>query len=415
MPMIGTTQPTAASKPQVSTSAIASPLNPRRRAIFQGVTLVLAILIFEACARIAIWAVPAVDLRPIGVIMDDQSRQIQLLLDRTQPQWIEIHPVLGWRYAPHFRNQVHQMNSQALRSTRDYETVPPPSVLRVAAFGDSFVYGNEVANADAWPALIELEDPAIEVLNYGVGGYGLDQAYLRFMLEGSTLRPHVVVIGFTPDDLGRVTNVYRRFVGSTEPPLFKPRYLFDSRGELTLLANPVPERSDYDRLLKSPREVLKLGEHDLWYKPAVYQNPFYDWSAAIRVGSWLATRAYRNHLEPDRWRRGGLFNPTSSAFRINAALFKKFSRAVTETGAQPLIVILPDRDSVERARMGEAVSYEPLLERLRRDQLAYVDALEAFAALPDGDVGPWFARRGHYSPAGNKVVASWLRRKIRFQ
>ena len=79
-------------------------------------------------------------------------------------------------------------------------------------FGDSFVYGNEVSDDDAWCAVLEASSDALEVLNYGVGGYGLDQAFLRFQREGMALHPDVVLIGFTPDDLGRVVNVYRRFI-----------------------------------------------------------------------------------------------------------------------------------------------------------------------------------------------------------
>jgi hypothetical protein len=388
-------------------------LSTRKRGVFLGITLVLVLLFFEASGRVAVWALSGLDLRPVHAIMKDQSRQIERLLDRTQPQWVEIHPVLGWRYAPHFRNQSQHMNSHALRSSREYEAVPPPSIIRVAAFGDSFVYGNEVRNPESWPALIEREDPGIEVLNYGVGGYGLDQAYLRFTLEGAALNPAVVIIGFTPDDLGRVVNVYRRFLGASEPPLFKPRYVFDDHGDLRVLPTPIREPHDYERLLQNPHDVLKYSEHDSWYKPAVYQNPLYDWSAAVRVCSWLWTRMNRRYLDPDRFRTGDIFNESSSAFRINVALFKMFTRAVREYGATPLIVILPDRESVERAQTDARVSYEPLLHHLQSSQLPYADALDAFEALPGGDVSRWFARGGHYSYEGNKVVADWLRPQIR--
>jgi hypothetical protein len=404
---------TARLRTDMTTTDQRASVSPRRRRVFLTITLLLVLLVVEAGARLIVRAMPALDLRPVSAIMEDQSQQIEHLLDRSQPQWVEIHPVLGWRYAPGFRNDDHQMNAQALRSARAYDTTPPPAVIRVAAFGDSFVYGNEVRNPESWPALIEREDPQIEVLNYGVGGYGLDQAYLRYTLEGSALTPQIVIIGFTPDDLGRVTNVYRRFVGATEMPLFKPRYVLDDHGELKLLASPVREESDYQRLLRNPREVLEHGRDDLWYKPAVYENPLYDASATVRVGSWLATRVYRRHIDPDRFHHGALFNPTSSAFRINVALFRAFSKAVDDAGARPLILILPDRASVERARDDQPVSYEPLLRQLRDHRLAVADALDAFKSLPHEDVSGWFARRGHYSPEGNSVVAAWLRPQLR--
>ena len=52
---------------------------------------------------------------------------------------------LGWRPPPGFSNDREHVNAQGLRSTREYAPVPAPGVLRIAAFGDSFVYGAEVA------------------------------------------------------------------------------------------------------------------------------------------------------------------------------------------------------------------------------------------------------------------------------
>jgi hypothetical protein len=75
------------------------------------------------------------------------------LLDPVIAHHIELHPVLGWRYAP-----INQMNALALRSTREYSPIPPPSVVQIAAFGDSFVYGNEVDNANAWPTLMDAQN-----------------------------------------------------------------------------------------------------------------------------------------------------------------------------------------------------------------------------------------------------------------
>ena len=95
---------------------------------------------------------------------------------------------------------------------------------------------------------MESEDPEVEVLNYGVGGYGIDRAYLRYLSEGAELHPRVVMMGFTTDDIGRVVNVYRGFIDSRSSVLFKPRFLIDARNELTLLEPPLKSRADYGRL-----------------------------------------------------------------------------------------------------------------------------------------------------------------------
>ena len=61
------------------------------------------------------------------------------------------------------------INGQGLRSTREYAPKAPPGILRVAVFGDSFVYGNEVSAADVWTTRLEGDRSEREVLNYGGG------------------------------------------------------------------------------------------------------------------------------------------------------------------------------------------------------------------------------------------------------
>lgn len=357
---------------------------------------------------------PHKNIRRTSDIYEDQSAKIRQLFDMTNPPMREIHPVLGWRYAANYKNAMHQLNSKALRSTKEYTPIPDPDVLRIATFGSSIVYCSEVDNPNSWPGLMEAENPDLEVLNYGVPGYGTDQAYLLYLLEGSDLSPQVVVIGFTSDELRRIVNVYQRFLSTRQPVSFKPRFLLNAQGELFLLEVPVRERADYERLLANPREIIRFGDHDYWYQPSVYENPLYDYSATVRMTCWMATEVNRRFLDPDRPFRGQVFNDTSSAFRIQLALFEKFAEAVRASDALPLVVLLPETESVQRGLRGDPKLYDPLLRPLRERGIDCVDAIEAFRdAGTSADVNVWFASGGHYSPEGNKVVASWLTGEIR--
>jgi hypothetical protein len=347
-------------------------------------------------------------IRTTQEIFREQSDRLRALLLPDTTRLLALDPVLGWRYRASHRDSANQTNAQGLRSGRAYAPVPAAGVVRVAAFGNSFVYCNEVANDDAWPAQIERRHPGLEVLNYGVGGYGVDQAYLRFLLEGARLAPHVVVIGFAPDDLGRVVNVYRRFRSSREIPLVKPRFLLDGQGKLVLLPVPLRTPADYARYLAAPRRVIELGVHDQWYEPAIYEDPLYDHSAAVRLatGVWIRVR---RHFGRDRFVRDGTFNPAATAFRIQVALFRLFADAVRARGARPLVILLPDAETVRAARQGRRTLLTSLGDALRAQGLAYLDLTEAFRDAPDrGDGRAWFMAGGHYSPAGNRVVAEWL-------
>jgi hypothetical protein len=378
--------------------------------------IVLIIGMLEVLSWIGIFMLPAHRrARRTPEIYKEQSAMIRALLDPSRLDHLEFHPVLGWRYAANFRDKDAQMNSRALRSSREYAPLPPANVLRIAAFGDSFVYGSEVDNANAWPALMEAQHPDMQVLNYGVGGYGVDQAYLRYLLEGTDLSPHVVLIGFSPDDINRTVNVYRRFLADLDSALIKPRYILTPDGGLSLLEMPA-RLQDYQGMLNEPSSVRRFAQHDYWYAQCMYENPLYDWLATVRLGCTLAAWTYRRHLHPDRPIDGQFYNVNSTAFKIQAALFRQFSESVRQSGALPLVLMLPDQRSIERVRQGELTIYEPLLAYMRAHSIDYVDAAEAFReAEPDSPRGTkgWFAPQGHYSPGGNQLVAAWLAKTIR--
>jgi GDSL-like Lipase/Acylhydrolase family len=401
------------SRPSAPSVPRARTLSRSRRVVF-GTTIVLFVLLFaEGVSWLGIWMLPGHDFRRTTQIFEDQSRSIRQFLSPNAPRMIEIHSRLGWRYAAHFTNATNQLNSMALRSTREYADKPASRILRIAAFGDSYVYGSEVDNPNAWAGIMEAQDPHLEVLNYGVGGYGIDQAYLRYALEGSELHPQVVMMGFTTDDIGRVVNVFRPFIDSRDAVLFKPRFLISDRNELTLLESPVQSLRDYERLLVNPRDVLGYSEHDYWYRANVYENSFYDYSAAVRFGCWLWTRAYRQQFDPEGLFKGGVFSTTSTAFRLNLALLSRFAQSVQSAGALPIVVMLPNPADVRAVRTGNPSRYEPLLQQLQQHQIPCLDAASAFRnQTPESDDSSWFAPQGHYSAAGNKIVASWLRLAI---
>jgi len=388
----------------------------QRRALLCALAVALTISAIEGISLVVIALSRGVlteEIRTTGAVFREQTRRIKRLLESDSSDLLALDPLLGWRYRAGHRDAANVINDQGLRGARRYARRPAPGVLRVAALGDSFVYGSEVNDSAAWPALTERLFPELEVLNYGVGGYGVDQAYLRFCTEGMALSPQIVIVSFTTDDLRRVVNVYRRFISNRELPLIKPRFLLDSRGDLALLPNPAPHRSDYERYEREPRAVIELGRYDDWYEPAIYREPLYDYSMTVRLLSSFWIRVSRRYFAANRLFRNGEFNPTSSAFRIQLALFQQFAAATERAGARPIIAVLPDRESVMQARRGRRTFLTPLVETLAAHGLEYVDVTRAFVdSTARGDAADWFMPGGHYSPAGNAIVARWMGREL---
>ena len=179
----------------------------------------------------------SIDMKLKSQIYREQKEQIlsQMRVDGNDI----FDPDLGWIYRPNYRGKLYSNNSVGLRGRREYDIVPPPKVLRIAAFGDSFVYGSEVADDDTWTYQLETLMSRTEVLNTGIGGYGTDQAFLRYQKLGKQYKADIVLIGSAPVQLRRNVNVYRRFISTSELVHFKPRFILAETDELVLVPLPV--------------------------------------------------------------------------------------------------------------------------------------------------------------------------------
>jgi hypothetical protein len=240
------------------------------------------------------------------------------------------------------------------------------------------------------------------VLNFGVGGYGLDQAYLRYLQDGVRYRPRIVLIGFMSEDILRSVSVFRPYyVGGTGLPMSKPRFALDA-GRLVPIANPLQTLSQYRALLDAPERVLpRLGEHDYYYQTRYRAGPF-DRLASVR----LFKVARFDILDPFHGiiARGGVYVRDSEAFAVTAATFDAFVGDVLRRGAVPVVVLLPHPGDIARQRRTGTRRYAPLIDHLQRRGYRYVDVLDWFEARARGvavrDLAPT-----HYSPLGNRLVA----------
>lgn len=342
-------------------------------------------------------------------IYEEQTNHAQVIVDTFDSGRHVIDPELGWTYRSGKISENENITSQGLRGHRLYSGTPGSEIVRVAAYGDSFTYGSEVSNAHAWTYMLEQISNSIEVLNYGVPGFGTDQAYLRYLRERTVLSPSVVLIGFAPVDLGRSVNTYRRFVSTRELPLSKPRYVLDSSGNLQLLDPPLGTLAHYRDLIQDPSRIKDFGENDYWYSPLIYENPLYDWSATIRLVSNISLQLDRKLLSENRLLDGDQFNQKSEAFEIQVAILRQFYKVVDSSGQKPAILLFPGISDVANTSNGGINSYAPLIQYLRDENLQFIDLNEPLLrALEEYTLQDLFAPGGHYSAIGNRLIAEFL-------
>ncbi len=307
---------------------------------------------------------------------------------------------LGWTFRP---NTVRQggsftINGAGFRATRDYPQKPPPDTLRIALFGDSFTAGDDVADDETWGYHLQrlLNDAGLraEALNFGVGAYGMDQAFLRWQELGRDFQPDIVVFGLQPENLARNLNVFRQLLHGSGPPFSKPRFVIVNQG-LHLINSPaLPPQ----RLIAAFED---FGNHPLARYEYHYASRYAasNWWASSRLASLLYATLKSDFDDLD------IYGRDTEGGRIGNAILDAFARDAADHHANFVVVHLPLRWHLEHYHLASPQSQPPFqfLLDYTRANFRYVATEERFTAKHLED-GYWTPTR-HYGPSLHLLVA----------
>ena len=352
----------------------------------------------------------SIQYEPVDTLSNKKKKALRNFLRRTRRKnnYLKFSSTLGWTIKEHGkRGLLYQANSSGIRSNKEYELKPPDNVLRISTFGDSFTHCNDVSNDETWQAILENITTDLEAINFGVGGYGLDQAYLRYLEEGLPYKSHIVFIGYYTEDIFRhVTTFWPFFSPETGVILTKPRFIIEDE-VLLLIPNPIRELDDYTTMLRQPKEILrKIGSNDFYYSQR-YTSSFFDFSPTVRLSKIAAHRISNRFSE--RIIVDGQYNETSQAFRITKKIFDKFYADVVNNNAIPVILIFPNKRDIVRYRTQKTKHYLPLMRYFNAKGYQYIDFMHVFIGTgEDYATTNLFGGKGHYSPFANYLVAMHL-------
>lgn len=317
----------------------------------------------------------------------------------------ERDPVLGWP-APSSRGRG-EIDASGSRVVPAFPDPTAPSC--VALFGDSFTFGDEVTPAEAYGNVLA-EQLHCRVSNFGVGGYGTDQAVLRYEL----LKPDagVVVLGHMTNDIIRNVNQERGFLNN-EPLGLKPRFLLRN-GALDLIALPNLTEEEYAGLEKDAGRLLPddyfypggpsglAGAHFPFLLSAIHALGHYRIKASLHHEP-----SYAQFYRPDH---------PSGALQVTEAIVKRF---VADAGARhqkPLVLLIPDYKDLEWLDAHGAVPYQPLVDLLAADGISAVSAADALHAYLGGKAPCTIYRckeGNHLTPDGYRQLALLVEHTIR--
>jgi hypothetical protein len=303
--------------------------------------------------------------------------------------------LLGWRIGPSRKsaNGLYFSSQEGLRSPTQGITFSSGPRHRIAIVGDSYTFAQEVSYEESWGHQLErLLGPDFQVLNFGVEGYSVGQAYLHYRRDVQPWRPDIVIFGVIDHDLARTLSVYS-FV--TFPhwrlPFAKPRFVVNG-SELVTINTP----------LISPEAIIGT--------PRIADLPAVDYDLGYNENDWQWRAYHPSYLVRfliSRFPRWPISRPEISdqALRsLNGALFRSFIAMATEQRSAPIIVYFPSQEDPDEP--DESVTGESLAKIvLESHGLPFVDLTSCITAV---DVSKRFLA-WHYSAEANLAVARCLR------
>jgi hypothetical protein len=278
----------------------------------------------------------------------------------------------------------------------------------ISAFGDSYTYCAEVKDHETWEERLSalLQE---NVYNFGVGGYGTDQATLKFLSVFPNVRTPIVILGLATENINRIVNVYRPFYyEKTLVKLTKPRFVLKG-DRLFLSPNPVPSL----RRIKDLRNadfLKQLGRNDFWFNRDRYPElrfPYLKilfnrriWREIIygKKISDMSPRPYENLWED------------KEASALMFKILESFATRAREYGAVPIVMISPSQAEVleKFERRKDSAAEKKILDFCRERDILVFNSIQALANRVDsaGDVESFFS--GHVSFKGNQIIAEAL-------
>jgi hypothetical protein len=321
---------------------------------------------------------------------------------------LEFDSLLGWSPRPGATANLYAYDWAGARiAGAPLPRERTPGVRRIVAVGGSFVRGDEVEGEECWAGRLDAELD-VELVNLGVGGFGLDQALLRWERDGSPLDPDEVWLGFCPAVSLRVLSTYWPSMHHWKQSVAtKPRFTLGDDGELALAENPAASREELARILRDQSAFMQhIGAHDAWVRavPAAYAPAGTHWLHHSGLGRlYLTWREARG-----RDVRARLTDPTDELFRLLAALVVRARGSAEASGAGFRLLVLPDKQDLAAARAGRR-PWARLIAEVESAGVTATDLTDTLLAAGADRDGTGWRPGGHYGPELNAVVADALR------
>lgn len=295
----------------------------------------------------------------------------------------------------------------------------------ISTYGDSFTEGAEVNDSQAWTNVLA-EYLGCPVKNYGVGGYGVDQAILRFEKNANDFA-NFTILGFFVDNLNRNVNQWRYLISDSAKFGFKPAFTLAGEDKLQLLPIVVNSLDDFLKTAEAPGKMLK-AEMNLLDGPSLRSKTrlHFPYSRTLlrlvlKVFGEINWQKITSSTRMREWNFPNWYDnsdgPNVRKTDLNLRLIEYFGDVCGKRKRRCAILAIPDVDSIRSYQ----VDGTSLMGRIVNTFRQHGDVWDATSYLAENTrdkglcyyIGQNRDCVGHYNKEGYKLLAQFVADKVR--
>ncbi len=328
---------------------------------------------------------------------------------------------LGWNWKPnttHKEKIFHKTNKiyfGEFGERKGFKSLKKKN--NFASFGDSFVFCRYVNNNHTWQEYLT-KFINYKGLNFGVGNYGLDQIYLKYLNTKLPKNIKTVYIGFVPETLSRCLCSWKHYHEFNNIYGFKPKFSL-YKNNLKLIHNPI---KDIDSFKNIKGVINNLKKKEFFYKekflkyklsfPFIYKfflNPLHNikllYYSVLKISNINKNKIYEYIIKENCFKNDDYFLKRKNKLLIKR-LMLKIKKVAKSRNQKVFFLIFPQKHDLSL----NIKNYKKFFVMLNKE-FKIIDFTKIFENSDINKIYLPDQYGGHLTPYGNKIVAESLIKK----
>lgn len=324
---------------------------------------------------------------------------------------------------PKFSN--YKINSYAARENLSHEKYKK----KIITFGDSYAFCRHVNDNETWQWHLS-KLTKTNVVNFGVGNYGVDQALQNLNKEIDNYKgdTKIVIMMVVPETITRIVNIWKHFNEYGNTFGFKGRYFHD-KDDIQWHKNPI---DSFEKFKKLDKYLEGIKTDDYCYKhkflkdklsfpysvtimknykrnlPLIYQLIIRKILNLFQIRNENLINKPWNHVLKNNKKFSDSLYSKKNIRSLLKKIILKFKNDVKERGMTPVFVMAPYLHDISKNSNDKNIFYKSLLNDLEED-LMIIDLNDRFLYEKNKNelyVSPYYG--AHLNQKGNSIAASYI-------